>query len=143
MEFIMLEARLWAQLLSCVRLFCDPMDCSPPGSSVHRIFQLEYCGADGHFLIWGTFSTQELNLHLLCLLHWLADSLPLSHLARPCRSKTTLLLSDEQFSGGKISETYSVKLGYSDIIFSIRLTRYFHYANQAYATFKSPSKALN
>ena len=46
----MLEARLWAQLLSCVRLFCDPMDCSPPGSSVHGIFQLEYCGADGHFL---------------------------------------------------------------------------------------------
>ena len=23
---------------SCVQL-CDPMDCSPPGSSVHRIFQ--------------------------------------------------------------------------------------------------------
>ena len=26
------------KLLSCVRL-CDPMDCSPPGSSVRRIFQ--------------------------------------------------------------------------------------------------------
>ena len=26
--------------LSCVRLFCDPMDCSPPGSSVHGIFQV-------------------------------------------------------------------------------------------------------
>ena len=26
-------------LLSCVWLFCDPMDCSPPGSSVHGIFQ--------------------------------------------------------------------------------------------------------
>ena len=25
------------QLLSPVRLFCDPMDCSPPGSSVHRV----------------------------------------------------------------------------------------------------------
>ena len=25
--------------LSCVRLFCDPMDCSLPGSSVHGIFQ--------------------------------------------------------------------------------------------------------
>ena len=23
-------------LLSCVRLFCDPMDCSPPGSSIHE-----------------------------------------------------------------------------------------------------------
>ena len=26
-------------LLSCVQLFCDPMDCSPPGSSVHVISQ--------------------------------------------------------------------------------------------------------
>ena len=25
--------------LSCVRLFCDPMDCSPPESFVHGIFQ--------------------------------------------------------------------------------------------------------
>ena len=28
-----------AQLLSGVWLFCNPMDCSPPGSSVHGIFQ--------------------------------------------------------------------------------------------------------
>ena len=27
------------QSLSPVRLFCDPMDCSPPSSSVHRILQ--------------------------------------------------------------------------------------------------------
>ena len=26
-------------MLSCVWLFCDPMDCSPPGSSVRGIFQ--------------------------------------------------------------------------------------------------------
>ena len=25
--------------LSRVRLFCDPMDCNPPGSSIHGIFQ--------------------------------------------------------------------------------------------------------
>ena len=25
--------------LSCVQLFCDTMDCSPPGSSVHGISQ--------------------------------------------------------------------------------------------------------
>ena len=32
---------LWlvVQSLSCVGLFRDPMDCSPPGSSVHGIFQ--------------------------------------------------------------------------------------------------------
>ena len=36
-------------LLSCVRLFCDPMDHSPPGSSVHGIFQariLEWVAID-------------------------------------------------------------------------------------------------
>jgi len=29
-------------LLSSVQLFCDPEDCSQPGSSVHRIYQQEY-----------------------------------------------------------------------------------------------------
>ena len=28
-----------AWVLSCIWLFCEPMDCSPPGSSVHGIFQ--------------------------------------------------------------------------------------------------------
>ena len=28
-----------ACVLSCVWLFCNPMDCSPPGSSAHRILQ--------------------------------------------------------------------------------------------------------
>ena len=32
-------ARAPTQLLSCVWLFCDPMDCSPPGSSVHGTFR--------------------------------------------------------------------------------------------------------
>ena len=31
-----------------------------------------------HFLLHGIFPTQGLNLHLLCLLHWQVDSLPLS-----------------------------------------------------------------
>ena len=26
-------------VLTCVRLFCDPVDCSPPGSSVHGLSQ--------------------------------------------------------------------------------------------------------
>ena len=68
-------------MLSHVRLW-DPMHCSPPGSSVHGIFQvriLECC----HFLLQGIFLTQGLNLHLLCLLHWQADSLPLSHMGSP------------------------------------------------------------
>ena len=36
-----------------------------------------------HFLLQGIFSTQGLNLNLLHLLHWQADSLPLHHLGSP------------------------------------------------------------
>ena len=53
-----------------------PMDCSPPGSSVHGIFSGKNTGASCHFLLWGIFSTQRSNLHLLHLLHWQAGSLP-------------------------------------------------------------------
>ena len=62
---------------SCQTL-CDPMDCSPPGSSIHGIFQariLEWVA-----ILQGNFLTQGLNLHLLHVLYWQADSLPLSHL---------------------------------------------------------------
>ena len=37
-------------------------------------------GVGCHFLLQGTFLTQGSNLHLLYLLHWQADSLPLFHL---------------------------------------------------------------
>ena len=40
--------------LSRVRL-CDSMDCSPPGSSIHGIFQ---AGVDCHFLLQRIFPTQ-------------------------------------------------------------------------------------
>ena len=63
---------------SCPTL-CDPMDCSPPGSSVHGILQariLEWVA----FPLPGIFLTQGLNLHLL---YWQVDSLQLSHLGSP------------------------------------------------------------
>ena len=66
---------------SCLTL-CDPMDCNPPGSSVHGIFQAKT-------LRWvaislqGIFPTQGLNPCLLGLLHWQEVSSPLSHLASP------------------------------------------------------------
>ena len=61
---------------------CDPMDCSPPGTSVHGIFE-------ARILQWvaisyqGLFPIQGLKLHLLHLLYWQADSLPLCHLESP------------------------------------------------------------
>ena len=54
----------------CLMLY-DPMDCSPPGSSVHGIFRVG-C----HFLLQGIFPTQESNPYLL---HWRVDSLPPNH----------------------------------------------------------------
>ena len=59
---------------------CDPMDHKLPGSSVHGIFASKNTGAGCHFLLQGIFPTQESNPHLL---HWQADSLPLSHLGSP------------------------------------------------------------
>ena len=75
-----------AQLLGHVQFFAtNSSDCSPPGSSVHEIFQariLEWV----LFLLQWIFPTQESNPSLLRLLHWRADSLPMSHQGSPpCR----------------------------------------------------------
>ena len=48
---------------------CDPMDCSPPGSSVSGISPSRNTGVGCHFLLQGIFPTQESNLSLLSLLH--------------------------------------------------------------------------
>ena len=47
----------------CLTL-CDPMDCSPPGSSVHEILG-KNTGVGCHSLLQGIFPTQGLNLGLL------------------------------------------------------------------------------
>ena len=49
---------LVAQL--CLTL-CDPMDCSPPGSSVHGDSPSKNTRVDCHALLQGIFPTQELN----------------------------------------------------------------------------------
>ena len=74
---------------SCVWLFCNPMDCSLPGSSVHGISRQEYSGVGCHFLLQGIFPSQGLNLGLLCLWHWQAGSLPLGPPGKPlCCAKS-------------------------------------------------------
>ena len=59
---------------SCL-ILCDPMDFSPPGSSVLGILQariLEWVA-----MLSSRGSSQGSNPHLLCLLHWQVGSLPL------------------------------------------------------------------
>ena len=45
---------------SCPTL-CDPMDCSPPGSSIHEIFPGKGTGMGCHFLLQGIFPTEGSN----------------------------------------------------------------------------------
>ena len=55
----------------------DPMVCSLPGSSVHRISQARITWVGCHFLLQEIFLTQGSNPCLISL-HWEVDSLPLS-----------------------------------------------------------------
>ena len=79
-------------LQSCLTL-CD---CSPPGSSVHRDSPDKTTGVGCHALLQEIFPTQGLNLHLLCLLHWQADSLPSEPPGKPpyrCQSVSSVTQS--------------------------------------------------
>ena len=65
------------QSLKLCGTLCDATDCNPPGFSVHGFSQTtNNIGVGCHALLQGTFQTQGSNPHLL---HWQADSLPLSH----------------------------------------------------------------
>ena len=55
---------------------CDPVDCSPPGSSVHGVSPGKNTGVGCHFLLQRIFPTQGLNLGLL---HCRQMLYPLSH----------------------------------------------------------------
>ena len=67
-------------LLSCILTFCDPMDCSLPGFSVHGILQARILEWVAMPSLQGTFPTQGLKL---CLRHWQANYLLLSHQGSP------------------------------------------------------------
>ena len=60
---------------SCPTLH-DTMDCSLPGSSVHRDSPGKNTEVGCHSLLQGIFPTQGSNPSLLCLLHWQAGSSP-------------------------------------------------------------------
>ena len=67
-----------AKSLQLCPTLCNPMDCSPPGSSVHGILQARILEWVAFSREEGIFPTQGLNLHLLRLLHWQVGSLPLA-----------------------------------------------------------------
>ena len=59
----------------CLTLF-GPMDCSPPGSSVHG-------DSPGMNTGMGYLCTKGWNPHFLCLLRWQVGSLPLAPSGKP------------------------------------------------------------
>ena len=72
--------RVWTSLLALLVLtlcsvaqscpvVCSPMDCSPPGSSAHEIFQARILEWGAICFSRGIFPTQGSNPHLLHLLH--------------------------------------------------------------------------
>ena len=69
-------------LFSCsvVSDFCDPLGLWPTRLLCPRDFPGKNTGVSCQSLLQGIFLTQGSNL---CLLHWQADSLPLSHQASP------------------------------------------------------------
>ena len=67
---------------SCPAL-CDPVDYSPPGSSVLGDSPGKNTVVGCHALLQGIFLTQGSNMHLLCLLCWQVGSLPLAPPGKP------------------------------------------------------------
>ena len=82
-------------LQSCPTL-CDPMDCSPPGSSVHGDSPGKSTGVECHALLQGIFPTRGLNPHLLCLPHWQVGSLPLMPPGKPPRNLSSFYKQCQQ-----------------------------------------------
>ena len=76
-----------AKLLQSCLTLCDPMDYSPPGSSVHRDSPGKNTGVGCCAFLQGIFPTQGSNLCLSYLLLWQAGSLPLA----PPGKQTVLL----------------------------------------------------
>ena len=62
--------------LCCVRLFVIPMGCSPPGFSIHEIFQARILEWVAISFSRGSSWPRDWTPHLLCLLNWQAGSLP-------------------------------------------------------------------
>ena len=71
---------------SCPTL-CNPMNCNPLVPLSMESSRQQYCSA---LPFQGIFPAQGSNPHLLWLMHWQEDSLPLCHLGRPFSMGTSV-----------------------------------------------------
>ena len=59
---------------ACLTL-CNPMDCNPPGSCVHGIFQARILEWVGHFLLQGIFPPRD-RTHVSCIFDMTTNTQP-------------------------------------------------------------------
>ena len=117
-----LFVELHAQLLQSCPTLCDPVDCSPPGSSVLWGFSRQESWSGCHGLFQGIFLTRGSNPCLLCLLNWRVDSKHQALLPRRTGIKqmSRLRLKAGGPLGGGQSE---VRLGPRSGMLSLRILR--------------------
>ena len=72
-----------AEVLSHVWLFRDPIACTPPGSSVHGIFQVRLLEWISISYSRGSSWPRDRPPCLLCFPRWQVDTLPLAPLEKP------------------------------------------------------------
>ena len=69
---------MYVKLLQSCPTLCSPMDCSLPRLLCPWDSPGKSTGVYYHTLLQGIFLTQGSKPHLLCLLHWQGESLPLA-----------------------------------------------------------------
>ena len=82
-RFISKDTMKFCEVAQSCPTLCHPMDCSPPGSSVHRISQ-------ARILDWVAISSSRgssqprdwTQVPYVSCVHWQVDSLPLGHLVK-------------------------------------------------------------
>ena len=96
-NWVMTKVVLCLVSQSCLTL-CDPVDYSPPGFSIHGIFQARILEWVAISYSRGSSWPRDQN----CLLHWQAYSLPLKHWVSP---KLHIQFSSVQFSCSVVSDS--------------------------------------
>ena len=106
-----LPSAMWALALALPpSSTCNPVDYSPPASSVHGIFQARVLEWVDISSFRGIFLIQGSNPNLLHLLHWQVGSLPLSHLGSP-----NTVVADDKFRRKAMNKGYiSPRGGFND-----------------------------
>ena len=115
---------------------CDLLDSSPPGSSIHRIFQariLLLSVFPHSFLLQGIVSVQGLNPYLLPLLHWQVISLPLNQLGCPlthismCKNICKYVSLAFEWLSLNSSKVNSFLFYFSNILTSLYFVKYIYF----------------